>query len=278
MKLEARPISGTLGAEICGPDLSQELSRDSAAAILEALYAHRVIFLRNQGITDAQHLAFSAQLGPLFTDYAPYLKTVEGYPEVTVLSGLKEDGAAFWHSDASGSLEPPMASILSMKEAPVYGGDTLFVDATAAYDALSDRMKNYLEGLLGVHNVNVADRTLRKFSPTGDIPEAYDSAGAKQPSVSHPVIRTHPVTGRKILYVNRGYTTHIQGVPSVEGDAVLGFLFEHLLQPEFQCRWRWQKDDVAIWDNRAVQHYAIGDYGEKARTIHRTTLKGEAPF
>jgi taurine dioxygenase len=275
MKLEALPLTGTLGAEIRGPDVAKGVSEEAAAAILDALYAHRVIFLRNQDVTDDQHVAFSRQLGPLFTDYAPYLKTVEGHPEVTVLSGLKEDGAAFWHSDASGSKAPPMASILSMKEAPVYGGDTLFVDTTAAYDALSDRMKAYLEGLRGAHDPNTADRTMRKFSPTGDPPEFDRSAGA---SVSHPIVRTHPVTGRKILFVNRGYTTHIQGVPSVEGDAVLAFLFEHLLQPEFQCRWRWQKDDIAIWDNRAVQHYAIGDYGDAARTIHRTTLQGEAPF
>lgn len=125
MKLKALPITGTLGAEVRGPDLSKGISDDSGAAILEALYAHRVIFLRNQDITDAQHLAFSKQLGPVFTDYAPYLTTVEGYPEVTVLSGLKKDGAAFWHSDAAGSPKPPMASILSMKEAPVFGGDTL---------------------------------------------------------------------------------------------------------------------------------------------------------
>ena len=275
MRFEALPLTGTLGAEIRGPDLAEGLSDDSAAAILDALYAHRVIFLRNQPITDAQHLAFSRQLGPVFTDYAPYLKTVEGYPEVTVLSGLKEDGAAFWHSDAAGSKEPPMASILSMKEAPAYGGDTLFVDAAAAYDALSDRMKAYLDGLRGANDPNVASRTIRKFSATGDLPESDGSAGA---SVSHPVVRTHPVTGRKILFVNRGYTTHIQGVPSAEGDAVLDFLFEHLLQPEFQLRWRWQKDDVAIWDNRAVQHYAVGDYGDKARVIHRTTVEGEAPF
>ena len=275
MKLEALPITGTLGAEIRGPEVAKGVSDEAAAAILDALYAHGVIFLRNQDITDEQHLAFSRQLGPVFTDYAPYIKSVEGYPEVTILSGLREDGAAFWHSDASGSRKPPMASILSMKEAPVYGGDTLFVDATAAYDALSDRMKAYLEGLRAAHDPNVAARTTRKFSPTGDLPESHGSAGE---SVFHPVVRTHPVTGRKILFVNRGYTTHIQGVPSVEGDAVLAFLFEHLLQPEFQCRWRWQKDDIAIWDNRAVQHYAVGDYGDEARTIHRTTIEGEAPF
>lgn len=275
MELEAFPITGTLGAELRGPDLSKGISDDTAAAILDALYTHRVIFLRNQDITDAQHLAFSRQLGPAFTDYAPYITTVEGYPEVTVLSGQKKDGAAFWHSDAAGSLKPPMASILSMKEAPVYGGDTLWIDMTAAYDALSDRMKAYLEGLRAANDPNTTNRTLRKFSPTGDLPETGGSAG---PSVSHPVVRTHPATGRKILFVNRGYTTHIQGVPSVEGDAVLNFLFEHQLQPEFQLRWHWQKNDVAIWDNRAVQHYAIGDYGDKARTIHRTTIEGEAPF
>lgn len=145
---------------------------------------------------------------------------------------------------------------------------------TAAYDALSDRMKAYLTGLRAANDPNVANRTIRKFSPTGNLPEFDYSAG---PSVSHPIVRTHPVTGCKILYVNRGYTTHIEGVPSVEGDAVLNFLFEHQLQPEFQLRWRWQENDVALWDNRAVQHYAIGDYGDKTRIIHRTTIEGEAP-
>ena len=273
MKLEAFPITGTFGAELRGPDLSKTLDGDLAAAILDALHEYRVIFFRNQDITPAQHVAFSAQLGTVVTDYPAYLSRLEGQPEVTVLDGGASDSASFWHSDVSGSEKPPMASILVMKEAPAYGGDTFFADACAAYDALSDRMKVYLEGLRAVHCISGADRTLRRLTPIGMDPPEPEPGRA-----SHPVVRTHSVTRRKILFVNQGNTSHIEGVPAPEGDAVLNHLFEHQHQPEFQLRWRWQMGDIAIWDNRSTQHYAIGDYGDQPRTIHRTTIEGDVPI
>lgn len=273
MELAALPITGTFGAEIRGADLSKPLPKDVAAAILDALHEHHVIFFRDQEITPDQHVAFSAQLGPVRTDYPPYLACLEGHPEVTVLKGGKADSASFWHSDVSGSAEPPMASILAMKEAPVYGGDTMFADTEAAYEALSDRMKIYLEGLRAVHGGPTL-QTIRKLVPVGEDPP--DSGDPSR--FSHPVARTHPVTGRKILFVNPGFTHFIEGVPAKEADALLQFLFDHQQQPEFQCRWRWQKGDIGIWDNRSVLHHAIYDYGDQPRLIHRTTVEGDAPF
>jgi taurine dioxygenase len=274
VKIEALPVTSTLGAEIRGLDLSKPLPEDTASAVLNALFEHRVIFFRGQDITPAQHVAFSAQLGPVFSDFPPYLTTLDGQPEVTVLDGGSADSASFWHSDVSGSTEPPMASILVMREAPRYGGDTLWADMTAAYAALSDRMKSYLEGLRAVHG-GPTDRTLRKLSPPTS-EEPLDSGDSSR--VSHPVVRTHPATGRKILFVNPGFTHYILGLPTAEADAVLEYLFHHQQQADFQCRWRWQQGDIAIWDNRAVHHYAIGDYAGMQRTIHRTTLEGDAPY
>jgi taurine dioxygenase len=154
----------------------------------------------------------------------------------------------------------------------------MWADMTAAYDALSDRMKIYLEGLSALHDLAgtvrnvVRERSQQTKSPTGAMPDT-----TALPRAAHPVVRTHPMTGRKILYVNPTFTAHIEGLPPAEGDAVLAWLFQHQAQPEFQCRWHWRKGDVAIWDNRATHHYAIADYGEAKRTIHRVTLVGEVP-
>lgn len=272
MTIGAFRITGTLGAEIRGVDLSKPLSKELAADILAALCEYGVIFFRDQEITPEQHIAFSAQLGPVRRVYPPYLATLEGHPEVTVLKGGKQDSASFWHSDLSSSAEPPMASVLAMKEAPVYGGDTMFADMTAAYEALSDRMKDYLKGLRAVHG-GPTTKTIRILVP---IDEEPPDSGDSQRS-SHPVVCTHPVTGRKILFVNPGFTYHIQGLPAYEADAILDFLFSHQQQVEFQCRWRWKKGDVGIWDNRSVLHHAIYDYGEQERLIYRTNVEGVSP-
>jgi taurine dioxygenase len=155
----------------------------------------------------------------------------------------------------------------------------MWSDMTAAYDALSDRMKTYLEGLIARHDLAgtvrnvVRERSQATKSPTGEMPNTQ-----ALPHALHPVVRTHPATGRKILYVNPTFTAHIEGLPAAEADAVLAYLYQHQEQPEFQCRWRWQTGDVAIWDNRATHHYAIADYGDEPRVIHRVTIEGEAPF
>jgi taurine dioxygenase len=275
---EITPVAGALGAELHGLDLSQKLDDASVQTTLDALYEHKVIFLRGQKISPQQQIDFSAQLAPVFTDHPAYLPVLEEHPEVVVLNGQAGGRANLWHTDVSISPKPPMGSVLYMKECPAWGGDTMWADMTKAYDTLSDRMKAYLEGLHAVHDLagtvrNITrERSQQTKSPVGKMPNA-----SALPSATHPIVRTHPVTGSKILYVNPTFTAHIEGLPPAEGDALLAFLFRHQSQPEFQCRWRWQAGDVAIWDNRATHHYAIADYGDAPRTIHRVTLEGESP-
>ena len=277
--LDTRPISGALGAEIRDLDLSQPLGQTTLAAVESALYEHKVIFFRDQSLTPEQQIAFSAGLGPIFTDHPGYLPTLEDHREIVVLEGQKGGRANLWHTDVSISPKPPMGSVLYMKECPDFGGDTMWADMAAAYDALSDRMKAYLEGLTAVHDLAatvrnvVRERSEATKSPTGSMPDT-----STLPRASHPVVRTHPVTGRKILYVNPTFTAHIEDLPAAEADAVLAYLYDHQDQPEFQCRWSWRRGDVAVWDNRSTHHYAIADYGDAERTIHRVTLEGEAPM
>ena len=279
MTLEIHPIAGSLGAELRGPDLSQPLDDAATGAVLDALYEHKVIFFRGQELTPEQQIAFSARLGPVFTDHPAYLPTLDGHREIVVLEGQDGGRANVWHCDVTISPKPPMGSVLYMKRCPGFGGDTMWADMSAAYDALSDRMKAYLEGLLAVHDLAgtvrsaMRERSQGARGPAGNMPDL-----SSLPTAVHPVVRTHPVTGRKILFVNPTFTSHIEGLPPSEGDAVLDFLYAHQIQPEFQCRWRWQVGDLAIWDNRATHHYAIADYGDEERTIHRVTLEGEAPL
>ena len=277
-RIEALPIAGALGAELRGIDLSQKLDDSSVDAVLDALFEHQVIFFRGQTLTPQQQIDFSAQLAPVFTDHPPYLPLLEGHPEVVVLDGQGGGRANVWHSDVSISPKPPMGSVLYMKQCPGWGGDTMWADMTAAYDALSDRLKVYLEGLRAVHDLAGTVRNLeRERSQQTKAQTGKTPTPGSLPRATHPVVRVHPVTGRKILYVNPTFTSHIEGLPPAEGDALLAFLLQHQNQPEFQCRWRWQSGDVAIWDNRATHHYAIADYGDEPRTIHRVTLEGEAP-
>ena len=278
VKLHTTPVAGTLGAEIQGLDLSQDLEKATSDAIEAALYQYKVIFLRGQQLSPEQQIAFSARIGSIFTDHPSYLPTLDEHPEIVELDGQDGGRANIWHSDVSISSRPPMGSVLYMKTCPEYGGDTIFADMTAAYDSLSDRMKAYLDGPTAYHDLAgtvqhmVRERSEATKSPAGKTPDL-----SNLPSASHPIVRRHPITGRKILYVNPTFTSHIEGLPSAEGDAVLAYLYLHQNQPEFQCRWRWQEVDVAIWDNRATQHYAIADYGDARRVIHRVTLEGEMP-
>lgn len=276
--IDVRPIAGTLGAEVLGLDLSEKLDAASVDAVLAALYEHKVIFFRGQSLTPAQQVEFSARLAPVYTDHPAYLPTLEGHPEIVVLKGQEGGRADLWHSDISISPTPPMGSVLYMVESPDAGGDTMWADMTAAYDALSDRMKSYLDGVHAVHDLaGTVRNAVRERAREGGAPGGTMPSLEALPRAVHPVVRTHPVTGRRILYVNPTFTAHLEGLPPVEADAVLSFLYQHQAQPEFQCRWRWQTGDLAVWDNRATHHYAIADYGDAPRTIHRVTLEGEAP-
>jgi taurine dioxygenase len=277
-RIESLPVAGALGAELRGIDLSRKLDDASVDAVLESLYAHKVIFVRGQTLTPQQQIDFSRQLAPVFTDHPAYLPLLEGHPEIVVLDGQGGGRANVWHSDVSISPKPPMGSVLYMKRCPSWGGDTMWADMTAAYDALSDRMKAYLEGLEAVHDLAGTVRNIvRERSQQGKAPKGAPPTPESLPRATHPVVRTHPVTGRRILFVNPTFTAQIEGLPPAEADALLAFLFQHQDRPEFQCRWRWEAGDVAIWDNRATQHYAIADYGDEPRTIHRVTLEGETP-
>jgi taurine dioxygenase len=182
-----------------------------------------------------------------------------------------------WHTDVTFSKTPPLAGILAAKRIPAIGGDTLWSDSTAAYEALSEPMRRFLDGLTAQHSVAKSFPPERWQSDPA-FKERYARAVAKHPPVDHPVVRTHPVSRRKGLFVNEGFTTHINGIKPRESEALLKFLFAHAGQPEFILRWRWTAGDVAFWDNRNTQHYAVADYLPERRTMHRATVNGDEPF
>jgi len=278
---EIRPIAGSLGAELHGLDLRESLAPATIDEIERALCDHLVIFFPEQELDADQHVAFSRTLGEVFTDHPPYLPTLEDHPEVVVLSGRAGGRADVWHTDITINPRPPKGSILYMKQAPEFGGDTMWANLYLAYEALSGPMKRYLGELTAVHDLQggggagLAGRSGGKVSAYGSV-ESKPRAGAL-PDAEHPVVRTHPVTGKRCLFVNPTFTSHIKGASRAESDAILGYLYAHMVQPEFICRRRWSEGDVGIWDNRCTMHYAIADYGDANRVIHRTTLVGDVP-
>ena len=265
-----RPLTPTIGAEILGVDL-EHVDDDTFAVIRDALTRHLVVFFRDQDISIEAHKALGARFGVL--DVHPNDPGLEGHPEVMIIHAdetSKRVAGEMWHSDVSCAAEPPMGSILHMHEVPDEGGDTLFASMYAAYDALSDRMKAYLSGLTAVHDGGPYYRDVNAII-------GRDDGGRTYPRSEHPVVRTHPVSGRKCLFVNSMFTTRIVGVPKAESDAVLGLLFEHVRNPLFQCRFRWARHSVAFWDNRCTQHYAVWDYFPKRRSGYRVTVRGKRP-
>ena len=267
--IEVRKLNPVIGAEIGGVDLSQPLGNQQFQEIHDALADNLVIFFRDQTLTPEQHLAFGRMFGDLHIH--PAAPHAPNHPELMVIHADKSSPRANgegWHSDVSCDQEPPMGSILYIKTCPPKGGDTLFANMYAAYEALSDRMKAYLEGLTAVHDGEPVYRG--RFN--------YDARGKEYPKAEHPVVRTHPVTGRKALFVNRNFTTGIKGLSRLEGDSLLQMLYRHCETPEFQCRFRWQPNSVAFWDNRCAQHHAMWDYFPQHRHGYRVTIKGDRPF
>ncbi len=268
--LRVRPVTPTIGAEVLGVDLG-DLSDSEFEAIRDALTHHQVIFFRDQDISVEAHKAFGARFGTL--DVHPNDPGLEGHPEVMIIhadENSKRVAGEMWHSDVSCSEEPPMGSILRMFVVPESGGDTMFASMYAAYEALSDRMKSLLAGLTAVHDGGPYYRGVNALI-------GRDDGGRSYPKAEHPVVRTHPVSGRKSLFVNSMFTTQILGLPKAESDAILAFLFDHVKNPQFQCRFRWEKDSVAFWDNRCTQHYAVWDYFPNVRSGYRVTVRGERP-
>jgi len=263
------PIAGALGAEVAGVHLGQ-IDDDVFSEVRAAFVEHQVLFFRDQEITRDQHKAFARRFGTL--QIHPYLQPLkdQGHPEFVVLQSDEQHPylAEAWHSDVTFVNEPPLGSVLRCVVAPEFGGDTMWASMYAAYEALSDRMKTYLEGLTAVHD---GEHYRGQYANYGiaDKPS--------YPRAEHPVVRTHPATGKKALYVNKGFTRRILGIPRDESDGMLRYIYEHMANPLFQCRFHWAENSIAFWDNRCVQHHAMWDYWPHTRSGNRVTVKGERP-
>jgi taurine dioxygenase len=269
--IEVRPIAPHIGAEVGGIDLRQAGSRQ-IAEIRAALLEHQVLFFRDQMFDLDSQKAFGRQFGELHVH--PGVPGPAGHPEVLpVHTDAKSTYVAgeSWHSDVSCDAEPPMGSILHLRVVPAVGGDTLFASMYAAYEGLSARMKAYLEGLTATHDGEPYYRGRYKD-------KGVDDRGKLYPRAVHPVVRTHPETRRKALYVNRMFTTRINDVSREESEAILAYLVGHCARPEFQVRFRWRENSVAFWDNRCAQHMALWDYYPQTRSGFRVTIKGDKPF
>ena len=268
--IEIDKLTPIIGAEISGVNLAGQISNRQMDEIHRALAENSVIFFRDQDMTPEQHLAFGRNFGELHIH--PAAPHAPGHDELMIIHADKNSPRANgegWHSDVSCDTAPPMGSILYIKTCPPKGGDTLFANMYAAYDALSDKMKAYLEGMTALHDGEENYRGTYKNFGIAD--------KAEYPKAEHPIVRTHPVTGKKALYVNRGFTRRILGVPRDESYAILNYLYTHSENPLFQCRFRWQANSVAFWDNRCVQHRAMWDYWPNTRSGFRVTVAGDRP-
>jgi taurine dioxygenase len=272
-QLRIRPLTPTVGAEISGLDLRKALSHEEVDAVEEALLVHGVVFFRDQDIAPEQQLAFARQMGPVTAQPFADGDGRDGELSVIEQTSTRGDRVDEWHADDTFMAEPPMGSILRAVELPTYGGDTCFASMHAAYDALSMPMKRMLEGLEAVHDIAP---TLERAAAAGRLGADLAKLRAEWPPVVHPVVRTHPITGRKALFVNERSTVRLVGLPPRENDALLRLLLDHVRDPLFQCRFRWEVHSIAFWDNRSVQHYAVFDFAER-RVLHRVNLAGDRP-
>ncbi len=265
------PLSPHLGAEIAGIDLSRPLTNRQVDDLHGALATHQVLFFRDQSLDYDSAKALGRHFGELHIH--PNTPGPAGHPEILPIhadANSKRVAGERWHSDVSCDAEPPLGSILYLHTVPPVGGDTLFASQYAAYDALSPRMQAYLDGLTAFHDGGPNYRATNAKIGVAETGKVY-------PSATHPVVRTHPVTGRKALYVNGTFTQRINGLPEDEASALLTFLCAHATKPDFQVRFRWRPNSVAFWDNRAVQHLAVWDYFPQVRSGFRVTIKGDRP-
>ncbi|MEO0881898.1 MAG: TauD/TfdA family dioxygenase [Pseudomonadota bacterium] len=268
-RFEVKRLSPAIGAELHGVDL-QNVDDDLADDIRAALLAHKVIFFRNQTLDREQHIAFARSFGDL--EIHPATPKDQPDPEVLrIAHGPNSRGQENnWHSDVTWRAEPSLGSILRAIELPEVGGDTLFSNMNLAYEDLEDELKERLCGLIAVHDIaRVFAKRLNK-----DASALHD----KFPPQEHPVIRTHPETGERILYVNIAFTSHIKDMDPAESDDLLAKLYRTASRPEYQCRFRWEPGSIAFWDNRACQHYAASDYYPSIRIMERVTIKGDRPY
>jgi taurine dioxygenase len=268
------PIAGALGAELSGVDLARPLTDDTILALRRAWLDHLVVFFRDQDLSPAQFLALGRRFGEVI-EY-PFVKGLPDYREIIPVLKLEHERVNFggvWHSDTAYLDVPPMASMLLAREIPPHGGDTLFANMYLAYEALSDGLKAILEGLVAINSSAKADasrtREDRMKDSAREVKKDYVAA--------HPVVRRHPETGRRALYVNVAHTVRFDGMTEEESAPLLDYLFRHQTRPEFTCRFRWRPGSLAFWDNRCAQHNAINDYAGHRRLLHRITLAGDTP-
>ncbi len=274
---DVAPVSGVLGAEVRGLDLGSDLDAATVADLRQAFCAHQVLFFRDQDLSPTAQIAFGRHFGDLGSH--PYVEANAEHPEIIDVVTEPDDRVNFgggWHTDVTFLAEPDLGSILYGVEIPPAGGDTLFASQLAAYDSLSDTMQGLLDGLIGIHSAGpqyggAGYSTQSTAMTTKGIDDAVVSR------VEHPVVITHPETGRKGLYVNPAFTIGIKGMHRGESQALLRFLYRHATAEEMTCRFQWRPGSVAMWDNRSVQHYALHDYKGHRRRMRRITIRGQRP-
>ena len=270
--IKIQKYSPNLGAIITGVDLSKEINEDQFKDIHKAFLDNQVLFFQNQNeILPEIHLKLGKLFGELHVH--PAAPSMSGYPEIFEIHAHKNSKVAngeFWHSDVSCDIEPPLGTMLQLHILPETGGDTMFSDMYSAYNELSDKYKILLDGLIAIHESE--HLYSGRYEDRG-----VNRNNIKTPIANHPLIRTHPVTGKKAIYVNRTFTTGIEGMNKNESSSILEFLFEHCEHVNFQIRYRWNKNDMAFWDNRCTMHRAIWDYWPNERKGRRVTIKGDKP-
>ncbi len=273
--LEIKPLKPNIGAEVCGLDLREPLEAEAVETLNRALAVHGVLIFHDQDITTEQQMAFGRRFGDLSVH--PFSAHLAEHPEVIVLDYTAENPPSLtdiWHSDETFRAEPPMATMLHAKIVPALGGDTLFANMAAAYEGLSASMKGFIDGLEAVHDFKPF-RTL--FNHSEAHRKKLHELEDRYPHVTHPVVRIHPVSGLKVLFVNPQFTISIQDMNADESRALLDVLFRQASVPEYQLRLEWRRHTVALWDNRLVQHYAVHDYYPQRRRLERVTIQGDRP-
>jgi taurine dioxygenase len=274
--LNVRALSPAIGAVVENFRIAESLDEAQFAALQAALVKHQVLFFRDQSLSPAQHRDFAARFGPLHVH--PIYPNHPEAPEIIVLDTAVTDlqDNAIWHTDVTFTERPPMGSVLVARMLPAQGGDTLWASCAAAYEALSPAMQAFLLPLTATHSI-AQSFPAERFALGGEASEKLAAAKRNNPPVKHPVVRTHPVSKRRGLFVQEGFTTHINELAPAESRVLLDFLYRHSVRPEFTVRWKWRDGDVAFWDNRNTLHYATDDYRPARRVMNRATIIGDRP-
>ena len=270
-ELSIRKLTPCIGAEIGGVDLSEALPDSAIDDIRQALLDHRVIFFRDQSISSEQHIAFARRFGAL--EVHPFTSNKPGHPEIILLTNGEQNKSRInvWHSDVTWRSEPSLGSILKAVEVPETGGDTLWANMVAVYEGLPDEVKQRIDPLFAIHDFTHSFGRGMALDRLAEMQKQY-------PEARHPVVRTHPETGEKALYVNGAFTREIEGLEPDESRRLLDFLYAQARVPEYQVRFQWRPGSIAFWDNRTTQHYPVSDYWPARRAMERVTVVGDRPF